>query len=304
MKKSNKLTTSAIFAAILALTIALGAVPYGFVALFLATPVTAAVLAIRVGVRYSMLAGGVACILAGMLAAPATALASVPFVAMGIIIGYRLGMGDDLLYTSLYAAMSSAVTLAIFVIAVNFMGLVSAADIVETVRLSLQMSLAASGMSVAPEVFSTIIEVFIMLLPSGIVFFHFLAALVAAQISGSIARRIGLPNNARTFGELILSPQAMNFTVVMIIMISILVIMGVNHPFFANINTLTLYIAGAAGIAGILGLVFSQNRNKALILGLALLGHFVLGSAVFYLYAILDSRYDFRGIRSNNRRVL
>ncbi len=304
MKKSNQIITLAIFTAILTLIVAASSTPVGSLLLLVGAPVASALLTMRAGFGSSLLAGAVACAIASQLATVFAAVAAVPFLVMGCIIGYRLGKGDDLLYTGLYATMSSAVTLALLFFYINILGAVSAGDVTEYIRVSLMRGFASQSIGIDPAVFSALVELFILLIPSGIVFFHFLVGVVSTQIAGSLARRMGFPNNARTFGELILSPQVKNFTIGISLVVYLLLIMGVNNPFFTNINSLILYIASAVGIAGILGLIFSPNRSKMLILGCAVFGHFLLGPSMFYLYAIIDSHYDFRGIRNQNRGSL
>lgn len=271
--------------------------PLGGLILFLGVPTAMAVLSMRVRSAYALLAAAVAVVLASFVISPINAVIALPSLIMGVLIGVQLSGGAGLYDTSAFAALSSVVTLLLLYASIHMLDMVTADEMRLFIEASVHHMFAYQSDLIDPATLSALVTVAIQLLPAAVVFFHFVAAMISTVVTSKISKRIGLKTEAEPFLKLILSHGAGRVTVLATTLFFLLFLAGMNNLFIINATALVFYMTGVVGIAGLVGLLFVPHRKKAVILITTLLMHFIIGPMALYIYAIVDSRYDFRGVR-------
>lgn len=295
--KMNQMTNAAIFAAIASILIIGGTLPFGMLLLFLGVPVTMAVLASKVQARYAFGAMFVTLIIVSFALDPVSALTSLPFLAMGTFVGASLAKGETLYFTSVQGAISSLATLLVLYVIFDIFKLSSPAELKLLVESSFLRFLIQNPNVLDAQMISSYALILIQLLPSSIIFFHYLFGMICALIAAKVIKKMGKTTNIEPFTRLIMTNAAKNLTIwTTFLLFSIFFISGRN-VFLMNAVAIIMMMAGVVGIAGLIGLIFSSYPKKFLLLPLVFFVHMLLGPLTFYIYAIIDAQFDFRGVR-------
>lgn len=306
--KTNQLTAAAVFAAIATIMMIGGeALPFGSFLLFFGVPVSMAILAMRVDVIYVFASAFVTLVLASLFVTPLNAMIGIPFFAMGVLVGIRVKSGGSLFDTASQAAISSAVTLLLLYLSIHIFKISTPNELKQYIEQSFVQAFAFRGELFSesvggmhdPQTVAVLVRFFVQMIPSSVIFVHFAFGMVCTILTAKIVRKMGGTTNIEPFTKLILSAAVMRFTIAVSFFIFLLSFMGMNNLLMMNIGSLIFMMASVAGIAGIIGLIFSKNPKKFILLISAFFVHMFMGPMMFYLYAIIDGVYDFRGVRGS-----
>lgn len=272
----------------------------GGLLLFFGVPVTMAILAMKVGDGYVVASLVVTMTVCWMLIS-LNALAGLPFLILGLLVGRLLKRGEALYETAGIASASALCSLFLLYVFSDMMGMMSPDALMQMIETSFTETVhaaASQNAAVDPTFIAATSVLLIQLLPAGIVFLHFILALICATLVCKLAKRLGVSCKAEPFTKLILSPQAKSLTIWITTVFFVLFFIGVRNLFLLNATVIIFYVNGVVGIAGIIGLILSSHRKKAAILVGFVVAHMVIGPLSLYFYAILDAHYDFRGVKA------
>lgn len=295
--KTNQLTNAAVFAAIASILIIGSALPFGVLLLFLGVPVTMAVLSTRVERGYAYASVSVTMLIIAIVLNPVSAMMSLPFLAMGTFVGASLAKGDTLYFASVQGAVSSFGTLLVLYFSFDILKMSSAAELKAMIELTFFRLLLQNPSLLDVKMIPSFATMIVQLLPSSIIFFHYLFGMICALITARVVKRMGKETNIEPFTKLIMPNTAKNLTIWITFFLFLLFFFVGQNVFVVNATAIMMMMAAVVGIAGLLGLIFSAYPKKFILLPLMVFLHFVLGPLTFYIYAIIDAHYDFRGVR-------
>lgn len=295
--KTNQLTNAAIFAAIASILIIGSALPFGVLLLFLGVPVTMAVLSTRVERWYAYGSVLVTLLIISLVLDPVSAMMSLPFLAMGTFVGASLAKGDTLYFASVQGAVSSFGTLLVLYFSFDILKMSSAAELKSLIELTFLRLLLQNPNILDMQMISSYAALIVQLLPSSIIFFHYLFGMICALITAKIVKRMGKATNIEPFTKLIMTNTVKSLTIWITFLLFLMFLFVGQNVFLVNATAIMMMMAAVVGIAGLIGLIFSSYSKKFILLPLMVFVHFILGPLTFYIYAIIDAHYDFRGVR-------
>lgn len=295
--KTNQLTNAAIFAAIASILIIGSALPFGVLLLFLGVPVTMAVLSTRVERWYAYGSVLVTLLIISLVLDPVSAMMSLPFLAMGTFVGASLAKGDTLYFASVQGAVSSFGTLLVLYFSFDILKMSSAAELKSLIELTFLRLLLQNPNILDMQMISSYAALIVQLLPSSIIFFHYLFGMICALITAKIVKRMGKATNIEPFTKLIMTDTVKSLTIWITFLLFLMFLFVGQNVFLVNATAIMMMMAAVVGIAGLIGLIFSSYSKKFILLPLMVFVHFILGPLTFYIYAIIDAHYDFRGVR-------
>lgn len=295
--KTNQLTNAAVFAAIASILIIGSALPFGVLLLFLAVPVTMAVLSTRVERWYAYGSVLVTLLIISLVLDPVSAMMSLPFLAMGTFVGASLAKGDTLYFASVQGAVSSFGTLLVLYFSFDILKMSSAAELKSLIELTFLRLLLQNPNILDMQMISSYAALIVQLLPSSIIFFHYLFGMICALITAKIVKRMGKATNIEPFTKLIMTDTVKSLTIWITFLLFLMFLFVGQNVFLVNATAIMMMMAAVVGIAGLIGLIFSSYSKKFILLPLMVFVHFILGPLTFYIYAIIDAHYDFRGVR-------
>lgn len=295
--KTNQLTNAAIFAAIASILIIGSALPFGVLLLFLGVPVTMAVLSTRVERWYAYGSVLVTLLIISLVLDPVSAMMSLPFLAMGTFVGASLAKGDTLYFASVQGAVSSFGTLLVLYFSFDILKMSSAAELKSLIELTFLRLLLQNPNILDMQMISSYAALIVQLLPSSIIFFHYLFGMICALITAKIVKRMGKTTNIEPFTKLIMTDTVKSLTIWITFLLFLMFLFVGQNVFLVNATAIMMMMAAVVGIAGLIGLIFSSYSKKFILLPLMVFVHFILGPLTFYIYAIIDAHYDFRGVR-------
>lgn len=295
--KTNQLTNAAVFAAIASILIIGSALPFGVLLLFLGVPVTMAVLSTRVERWYAYGSVLVTLLIISLVLDPVSAMMSLPFLAMGTFVGASLAKGDTLYFASVQGAVSSFGTLLVLYFSFDILKMSSAAELKSLIELTFLRLLLQNPNILDMQMISSYAALIVQLLPSSIIFFHYLFGMICALITAKIVKRMGKATNIEPFTKLIMTDTVKSLTIWITFLLFLMFLFVGQNVFLVNATAIMMMMAAVVGIAGLIGLIFSSYSKKFILLPLMVFVHFILGPLTFYIYAIIDAHYDFRGVR-------
>lgn len=295
--KTNHFVRAAIFAAIASILIMGATLPFGMLLLFLGVPVTMAVLAAKTGGWYAFGSVSVTMLMVSLMMDPISAMVSLPFLAMGSFVGASLAKGDSLYFASVCGAVSSFATLFVLYLAFDVLKLLSPAELKTVIGTSFFRLLLENPHLVHPQAVPSFVFTLVQLLPSSIIFFHYVFGMICALITAKIVKRMGMKTNIEPFAKLIMTNTAKNFTIWITCFLFLIIFINGQNIFLMNAGAVMFMMAGVVGIAGLWGLIFSAYPKKFILLPLVFFTHLLMGPFIFYIYAIVDAQFDFRGVR-------
>ncbi|MDO4753996.1 MAG: DUF2232 domain-containing protein [Bacillota bacterium] len=299
--KTNQLTNAAIFAAISAIFMIGALLPIGWLFQVVALPVTMAILSMKADAPYVFGAAFVAFVIASLVINPVNAMLSVPSLAVGFCVGIPLSRGESLYYTAVFGAVSSIATLTIFYLAFDLFEISHVSEFKLSLEAFLEDTLIRNPGYMDVQMIPAVVALFIQLIPSSIVVSHYIFGMICALVAAYILRKMGIRTNIEPFSRLIMSGPAMNLTVLITFIVFLATYIGGSNIFLVNILSVLMTMAGIVGLAGVIGLIFSAYSKKFVLLLAMLFLHMIMGPLMFYVYAIIDAHYDFRGVRRKMR---